>query len=82
MVSWVLAAVALYLIVRSPKPVAVGVFVLPVVLALVVVAGVWAPREDWAELGLERREPVLGDRPTGCFIWSARWPRAWPSPPG
>ena len=49
--SWVLAAVALYLIVRSPKPVAVGVFLLPVVLALVVVAGVWAPREDWAGSG-------------------------------
>jgi ABC-type transport system involved in cytochrome c biogenesis permease subunit len=49
--SWVLAAVGLYLIVRSPKPVAVGVFVLPVVLALVVVAGVWAPKENWAESG-------------------------------
>ena len=49
--SWVLAAVGLYLIVRSPRPVAVGVFVLPVVLALVVVAGVWAPREDWAGSG-------------------------------
>ena len=49
--SWVLAAVGLYLIVRSPKPVAVGVFVLPVVLALVVVGGVWAPREDWAGSG-------------------------------
>ncbi len=50
--SWILAAVALYLIVRSPKPVAVGVFILPVVLALIVVAGFWAPRDDWAELGL------------------------------
>ena len=49
--SWVLAAVALYLIVRAPKPVAVGLFVLPVVLALVVVAGAWAPREDWAGSG-------------------------------
>jgi ABC-type transport system involved in cytochrome c biogenesis permease subunit len=49
--SWVLAGVGLYLIVRSPKPVAVGVFVLPVVLALVVVAGVWAPREDWVASG-------------------------------
>ncbi len=49
--SWVLAAVGLYLIVRSPKPVAVGVFVLPVVLALVVVAGVWAPKEDWTKSG-------------------------------
>ncbi|WP_435008550.1 cytochrome C assembly family protein [Tundrisphaera lichenicola] len=49
--SWVLAGVGLYLIVRSPKPVAVGVFVLPVVLALVIVAGVWAPREDWVASG-------------------------------
>jgi ABC-type uncharacterized transport system permease subunit len=46
--SWVLAAVALYLIVRSPKPVAVGVFILPVILTLIVIAGFWAPREDWA----------------------------------
>ena len=52
--SWVLAAVGLYLIVRSPKPVAVGVFVLPVVLALVIVAGFWAPREDWAGSGWGR----------------------------
>ena len=49
--SWVLAAVGLYLIVRSPKPVAVGIFVLPVVLALIVVAGFWAPRDRWAESG-------------------------------
>ena len=49
--SWVLAAVGLYLIVRSPKPVAVGLFVLPVVLALVVVAGLWAPREPWVRSG-------------------------------
>ena len=45
--SWVLAGVGLYLIVRAPRPVAVGMFVLPLVLALVVVAGCWAPREDW-----------------------------------
>jgi ABC-type transport system involved in cytochrome c biogenesis permease subunit len=49
--SWVLAAVALYLIARSPKPVAVGVFILPVVLSLIVVAGFWAPRDDWAGSG-------------------------------
>ncbi len=49
--SWVLAAVGLYLIVRSPKPVAVGLFVLPVVLSLVVVAGAWAPREPWIRSG-------------------------------
>jgi ABC-type transport system involved in cytochrome c biogenesis permease subunit len=49
--SWVLAGVGLYLIARAPRPVAVGVFVLPVVLALVVVAGGWAPREDWVASG-------------------------------
>src|SRR4051794_25172358 len=41
--AWLLTAFDLYLVVSSPKPVAVGVFVLPVVLALVVVAGVSAP---------------------------------------
>src|SRR3954452_16206280 len=50
-VSWVLAAIGLYLIVRAPKPVAVGIFVLPVVLTLVVLAGIWAPRDDWAAWG-------------------------------
>ena len=49
--SWVLAAVGLYLIVRAPKPVAVGVFVLPLVLALIVIAGFWAPRQDWVRAG-------------------------------
>lgn len=49
--AWVLAAVGLYLIVRAPRPVAVGVFVLPLVLALVAVAGFWAPREDWLVAG-------------------------------
>jgi len=45
--SWVLAGVGLYLIVRAPRPVAVGMFVLPLVLGLVMIAGFWAPREDW-----------------------------------
>jgi len=49
--SWVLAAVGLYLIVRAPRPVAVGMFVLPLVLGLVVIAGFWAPREDWVRAG-------------------------------
>jgi len=49
--SWVLAAVGLYLIVRAPKPVAVGMFLLPLVLGLVMVAGFWAPREDWVRAG-------------------------------
>lgn len=50
-VSWVLAAAGLYLIARSPRPVAVGLFILPVVLALVGLAGFWAPRDDWAAWG-------------------------------
>jgi ABC-type transport system involved in cytochrome c biogenesis permease subunit len=43
--------IGLYLMVRSPKPVAVGVFVLPLVLGLVL-AGWFAPRQsDWLEWG-------------------------------
>jgi ABC-type transport system involved in cytochrome c biogenesis permease subunit len=38
--------------VRSPKPVAVGLFVLPIVLGLVIVAGEFAPRRsDWPDWG-------------------------------
>ena len=50
--SWIVALIGLYLMVRSPKPVAVGVFVLPLVLGLVIVAGWFAPRQsDWLEWG-------------------------------
>ncbi len=50
--SWIVALIGLYLIVRSPKPVAVGLFVLPIVLGLVLVAGGFAPREsDWLDWG-------------------------------
>src|SRR3954470_21756604 len=42
--SWILALIGLYLLVRSPRPVAVGLFVLPLVLALVLVAGRFASR--------------------------------------
>jgi ABC-type uncharacterized transport system permease subunit len=46
--SWILALIGLYLMVRSPRPVAVGLFVLPLILALVVLAGQYAPRtEHW-----------------------------------
>jgi ABC-type uncharacterized transport system permease subunit len=49
--SWIVALIGLYLMVRSPKPVAVGVFVLPLVLVLVT-AGWFAPRQsDWLEWG-------------------------------
>jgi ABC-type transport system involved in cytochrome c biogenesis permease subunit len=37
--SWILALIGLYLMVRSPRQVAVGLFVLPLVLALVLLAG-------------------------------------------
>jgi ABC-type transport system involved in cytochrome c biogenesis permease subunit len=49
--AWILAAIDLYLIVRSPRPVAVGVFVLPLVLGLVIVAGTTAPRAEWTSPG-------------------------------
>jgi ABC-type transport system involved in cytochrome c biogenesis permease subunit len=42
--SWILALIGLYLMVRSPRPVAVGLFVLPLVLALVLLAGRFASR--------------------------------------
>jgi ABC-type transport system involved in cytochrome c biogenesis permease subunit len=50
--AWILAAVDIYLVVRSPQAVAVAVFLLPVVLILVSVAGLWAPRASWAESGV------------------------------
>jgi ABC-type transport system involved in cytochrome c biogenesis permease subunit len=48
--AWTLTAVDLYLVARSPRSMAVGVFLLPVVLALVTVAGLWASRERWTGL--------------------------------
>jgi ABC-type transport system involved in cytochrome c biogenesis permease subunit len=42
--SWILALIGLYLMVRSPRPVAVGLFVLPLVLSLVLLAGRFASR--------------------------------------
>jgi ABC-type transport system involved in cytochrome c biogenesis permease subunit len=47
--SWIVALIGLYLMVHSPKPVAVGMFVLPLVLGLVA-AGWFAPRQSgWPE---------------------------------
>ncbi|MGE3822011.1 MAG: inner membrane protein YpjD [Isosphaeraceae bacterium] len=47
MLSWVFAAIALYLMVHSPRA-AVGTFVLPIVLALTVIAGITGATEpDW-----------------------------------
>src|SRR5262249_55229130 len=48
--SWILALIGLYLMVRTPRPVAVGLFVLPLVLALVLLAGRFASRTaDWSQ---------------------------------
>jgi ABC-type transport system involved in cytochrome c biogenesis permease subunit len=50
--SWIVALIGLYLMVYSPKPVAVGMFVLPLVLGLVIFGGWFAPREsDWLDWG-------------------------------
>jgi ABC-type uncharacterized transport system permease subunit len=50
--SWIVALIGLYLMVHSPKQVAAGIFVLPLVLGLVIVAGWFAPRQsDWLEWG-------------------------------
>ncbi len=52
LLSWIVALIGLYLMVRSPKPVAVGMFVLPLVLGLVIGAGWFAPRQsDWIDWG-------------------------------
>jgi ABC-type uncharacterized transport system permease subunit len=49
--SWIVALIGLYLMLRSPKPIAVGIFVLPLVLGLIV-AGWFAPRQsDWLNWG-------------------------------
>ena len=48
--AWILVAIDLYLEVRSPRPVAVGLFVLPVVLAILAAAA-RAPRHDWTGWG-------------------------------
>ena len=52
LLSWIVALIGLYLMVRSPRQVAVGMFVLPLVLGLVIAAGWFAPRESaWPEWG-------------------------------
>ena len=49
--AWILAAIDLCLIACRPRPVAVGVFVLPVVLVLMLIAGLLYPRERPARRG-------------------------------
>jgi len=51
--AWIVAFIGLYFMLHWPRQVAVGIFVLPLVLGLVVVAGWFAPREsDWLEKGM------------------------------
>ncbi len=49
--AWLLAAIDLYLVVRSPKPVAVGVFILPLVLTLATAAGLSGEGVSWGGWG-------------------------------
>jgi ABC-type transport system involved in cytochrome c biogenesis permease subunit len=49
--SWIFAAIALYLIVRMPRSVAIGVFVLPVVVGLSALAGL-ERRQNWTNWGV------------------------------
>ena len=47
--SWLLAAIGLYLIARAPQGAAVGLFVLPVVIGLLVAAAFWSSRAAWLD---------------------------------
>lgn len=52
LLSWIVAMIGLYLMLRSPRPMAVGMFVLPLVLGLVIGAGWFAPRDSgWLDWG-------------------------------
>jgi ABC-type transport system involved in cytochrome c biogenesis permease subunit len=48
--SWIFAAIALYLLLRMPRTVAIGVFVLPVVVVLSTLAGL-ERRQNWTNWG-------------------------------
>ena len=49
--AWILTAIDLYLILRSPRSTAVGLFILPLVLTILVTAA-RLPRDDWTALGV------------------------------
>lgn len=49
--AWILVAIDVYLLVRSTESSAVGLFILPVALGLVSMAGFSAPRTDWDRWG-------------------------------
>ena len=51
--AWIVALIGLYFMLHWPRQVAVGLFVLPLVLGLVIMAGWFAPRQsDWLEEGM------------------------------
>jgi ABC-type transport system involved in cytochrome c biogenesis permease subunit len=51
--AWILVAIDLYLLARSTRPAAVGLFLLPLVLSLLITAGLMPARTraDWTQLG-------------------------------
>jgi ABC-type transport system involved in cytochrome c biogenesis permease subunit len=51
--AWIVALIGIYLMLHWPRQVAVGLFVLPLVLGLVAAAGWFAPRQsDWMKEGM------------------------------
>ena len=50
--AWIIVAIDLYLEVRSPRPLVVGVFLLPLVLGILAIAAN-APRQAWTRAGSE-----------------------------
>src|SRR3954453_713697 len=64
--SWMFALIGLYLMIHSPRPVAVGLFVLPLVLGLVLVAGGFASRS--APLGHWRGATAFWGSVHGLFL--------------
>ncbi len=47
--SWIFAVIALYLIAREPRTVAISLFLLPLVVALSTLAGVMGRRDQWTD---------------------------------
>lgn len=48
LLAWILAAIELYLLLRSEKANAVGLFITPLVLVVILVGGLFGPRTAWS----------------------------------
>lgn len=48
LLAWILAAIELYLLVRSEKGNAIGLFIMPLVLVVIVIGGLFGPRTAWS----------------------------------